>query len=203
MKNPYKELGVERSATPEEIKAAYRRRAGKTHPDREGGNAEEFKSVAAAYKLLSSPTRRKAFDEGREDSAINNDRADMLQRLAELLLAAIDQCPEQVDILKAVRTHVEKDISTGYAKRREFEVRNAKLARALKRIKRRKKKEKGVNILAEMIKASTDGNITAMEKIDDAIVTMRLILATLDDYDFEMDDEAMETIFGKFIAMKP
>jgi hypothetical protein len=44
-------LGVNKDATPSEIKAAYRRRALETHPDK-GGKAGEFESVARAYRSL-------------------------------------------------------------------------------------------------------------------------------------------------------
>lgn len=46
-------LGVESSATQEEIKTAYRRLASKHHPDK-GGDADEFKKIKAAYEKLSS-----------------------------------------------------------------------------------------------------------------------------------------------------
>jgi curved DNA-binding protein CbpA len=42
-------LGVERLASPEELKRAFRRRALETHPDR-GGDAAEFRAVHAAYE---------------------------------------------------------------------------------------------------------------------------------------------------------
>ena len=49
--NPYKVLGLEKGATPEEIKAAYRKMATKYHPDR-GGDAWIFQQIQAAYDEL-------------------------------------------------------------------------------------------------------------------------------------------------------
>ena len=49
----YSILGVQSSATPEELKKAYRKKAMAHHPDR-GGNAEEFKRVNNAYHLLTN-----------------------------------------------------------------------------------------------------------------------------------------------------
>lgn len=59
----YKLLGVDQSASPETIKAAYRKAAkdGKyRHPDR-GGDAKRFKEIDDAYKTLSDPRKRRAY----------------------------------------------------------------------------------------------------------------------------------------------
>jgi molecular chaperone DnaJ len=61
----YEVLGVERTASGEEIKRAYRRLAMKWHPDRNPGNAEaetEFKACAEAYEVLIDPERRTRYD---------------------------------------------------------------------------------------------------------------------------------------------
>jgi hypothetical protein len=51
----YSILEISPQATPEEIRAAYRRRAFATHPDRHGGDAGAFRAVADAYRCLCAP----------------------------------------------------------------------------------------------------------------------------------------------------
>lgn len=62
----YDILGVSRSATQDEIKAAYRKLALKYHPDRNPDNKEaedKFKEAAEAYEVLSDETKRRQYDQ--------------------------------------------------------------------------------------------------------------------------------------------
>lgn len=64
-KDYYKILGVDKNATQEEIKRAYRKLAMKYHPDRNPGDKsaeEKFKEITEANEVLSDPEKRKKYD---------------------------------------------------------------------------------------------------------------------------------------------
>jgi len=64
-KDYYATLGVERNATQDDIKHAYRKLARKYHPDvsKEANAEERFKEVGEAYKVLGDPEKRAAYDD--------------------------------------------------------------------------------------------------------------------------------------------
>ncbi len=62
MKDFYKILGLEKGASVEEIKKAYRTLAHKHHPDKAGGNESKFKEINEAYQILSNPEKKAQYD---------------------------------------------------------------------------------------------------------------------------------------------
>lgn len=58
----YKILGIDKNATADEIKKAYRRLAHQYHPDKNGGDEVKFKEINEAYQILSDPSKRTQYD---------------------------------------------------------------------------------------------------------------------------------------------
>jgi curved DNA-binding protein CbpA len=103
----YKILGVKRTATAVEIKSAYRRLARERHPDVNGGSehaARKFALLALAYRTLSDPQERAAFDAKQEKerqqkssgSVLNSDNVHA-RRMRMVTVQA--RCDRVVDIL--------------------------------------------------------------------------------------------------------
>lgn len=69
MSRLYEMLGVEKDATLKDIKAAYRAKSKKAHPDA-GGHEVEFNTLKLAFDILSNPARRERYDRtGRTDES--------------------------------------------------------------------------------------------------------------------------------------
>lgn len=59
----YSLLGVSRTASPEEIKKAFRAKAHQHHPDKTNGDAEQFKKINEAYQVLGDQEKRQQYDQ--------------------------------------------------------------------------------------------------------------------------------------------
>ena len=71
MRDPYEVLGVDRKASPSDIKSAFRQLAKKLHPDANKNDpkaATRFAEMNAAYEILGDDDKRKAFDRGEIDA---------------------------------------------------------------------------------------------------------------------------------------
>ena len=69
--DPYKELGVSKGASADEVKKAFRKLAKELHPDKNPGNTvadERFKRITAAFDLLGDKDKRAKFDRGEIDA---------------------------------------------------------------------------------------------------------------------------------------
>lgn len=109
----YETLGVQPDATPEEIKAAYRRSAAKAHPDK-GGSNEKMAAVNKAYQVLASAESRAQYDQTGEDPGAPQDAAtDMLMELFDLAISSCDG-----DVVKFVHSRL-KDATDELKTKRE------------------------------------------------------------------------------------
>jgi len=74
MSDPYKILGISRSATQSDVKSAYRKLAKKYHPDSNAGNAQaeaQFSQITQANEILGDKAKRTQFDNGEIDDKGN------------------------------------------------------------------------------------------------------------------------------------
>ena len=60
--DPYKTLGIPRTASKEDIKKAFGKMAKTYHPDKDIGNEEKFRKILQAYHVLNDATRKAHYD---------------------------------------------------------------------------------------------------------------------------------------------
>ena len=100
----YDVLGVEPTASADEIRAAYRQRISKAHPDR-GGSHEGATLVQEAYDCLSDPVRRALYDEGvtASEEHLTGQAAAVLEQLFE---HAIEELPPDTDLVAEIKVRI-------------------------------------------------------------------------------------------------
>ena len=90
----YAVLGIENEgASADEIRAAFRSAAQRTHPDRSGGDETAFKAVNKAYEVLSDPKRREQYDCGADVDNESEGVEHMARDLAMQCIDAVLQTP--------------------------------------------------------------------------------------------------------------
>ena len=83
--NPYKILEVDPTATLQDIKIAYRKKAKEHHPDK-GGDKDKFMEIELSYRVLSDPQKRKVYD---EKGVLMDDAPEHLYNVVRSRLAGI------------------------------------------------------------------------------------------------------------------
>ena len=91
MRDYYAQLGVSPDTPVDGIKAAYRKKAAQFHPDRnpEPNAAQKFREAQEAYEVLSDVERRKAYDDTRRRSLIDDPLVSSRQIWTNLIDRAI------------------------------------------------------------------------------------------------------------------
>src|SRR5438045_2830260 len=62
-KDYYKILGVEKNASQDDVKKAFKKLAMQHHPDRQGGDEKKFKEINEAYQVLNDAEKRQQYDQ--------------------------------------------------------------------------------------------------------------------------------------------
>lgn len=198
--NPYEELGVQRDADETTIRRAYRGKAKTAHPDA-GGTEEAFARVATSLAVLTTPGRRRTFDEtGRiEDDKPDNDRAAALQiverNIGDIVNAFVtggfapDRDPRRFDIPAEIVRRVRLEIINAKAGIQGGE----KVLKYLKDVARRFKLKAGkaetpeADPIARGFKLQIDRTEQQLADLRKAIIVHELAITIADAYAFEQD----------------
>jgi curved DNA-binding protein CbpA len=167
----YITLGVERDASQEEIKKAYRSKATECHPDK-GGDAEEFALLNEAYKVLSDEESRKIYDSTGQSV---HRGLDIEKEAISLLLGLFSEIAE-IELESYIGDPVQclKDLADERSRARSGDIKylKAKISKYKEKIGFIKKKTDGDNIFNNYLddKIKTIGQELALADVDEEIL---------------------------------
>ena len=189
--NPYKTLGVEKTAAPATIKAAFRRIAKTAHPDH-GGDRQEFEHIHMAYSVLIDSGRRAHYDATGEvrESKPDNRQSAAIGVLSAAFVAVLNELsesrkePRKSDLVVLMRRRLTFDMD----QREKDRVKNEAARKPLADLRDRfTAKDDGPNWMARIIDgqiADIDRRIAQCGQVDE---TARMALEILDDQEFSVD----------------
>lgn len=196
----YEELEVEKTATPDEIKKAYRKKSKKVHPDHNPDDpkaAEKFGELTKAYDILIDEEKRKRYDAGEDPDAMGSMKTprDMaVHAVMGLFSQVIEQVDEKhTDIFSVMKEMVHTNILKfkGEISRGENQIR--KYRSVMKRISNKKKQE---NVFVQSLEAQIRSVEGGKAQFEEQIKIAEIALSIIDDYKYQVDEE-MPTGFGQ------
>lgn len=188
----YDVLEVNKDATQEDIKKAYRRKAAKSHPD-VGGDSEEFKVLTTAFEVLSDSTRRKQYDEtGHTERPSTTEPEDILimffNQVVEDLLAS-EQLAEHVDLVGETRSKIKNRILQSSKIKRQGLKALAKVKVILKRLST----DNEDDVLVATLKSREATYERKLKDCDREKTNLQAALELLDSYSYTKDKKPEST----------
>jgi DnaJ-class molecular chaperone len=184
-KNLYDVLGVDKNATDEELKKAYREKAKESHPDK-GGSHEDTAEITNAYAILKNPAKRKEYDETGKVNA-NNFEQRFFAFVGDTLMKIIEanHDVEVVDIVQQFKDFIAAIVKDAESKKSELE---KKLSKAEK-VKSRLTTEAEENKLDHILFA----HITELKKqvvlMDNEVKFIKDCAEVLEAYGYKVDQK--------------
>jgi curved DNA-binding protein CbpA len=205
--NLYQLLGINRGASRDEVRKAYRRKAKVSHPD-SGGSVEKFSALATAHEVLSDARRREKYDTTGEIEAARPNNFDVsaieiiAQKLGLIIHAEQDVTTMDVDAL--IEQAIRDDIAS-----RQANIADQKRAieRAAKLRARVKRKAEGDNALARVLDWHERSTKDLIKKNEDAVSSMARALEILQGYSFMEEapppvrDEVTAALYDTMLAL--
>lgn len=181
MKDPYEVLGVERTASAEEIKHAYRKLSRLHHPDREGGDHERMAEITTAYRILSDPQKRAHYDASGEEKNFTAIEEQAMRMIADAFGAYLDvDGLFDQDPVAHIRQSINESIGTTEKKIDE-------LHRGIRRIERKarkvRKKKGGEDLYANVVRMRVAGLQNQISAAKGYLDLARKGLELMDEYE--------------------
>lgn len=180
----YDDLGVDKSASEEEIKQAFRKKAMQTHPDK-GGSVESFQVVQKAYAVLGDAEKKKHYDATGETEAGPDIETQAMHQLCTMFA----QLVEKTDIaynnpLEQIKGHIKNGQQEAVRMAKQLRREILKVRNALKRLRKNKGKH---DFLAAVLNETIKQKQLQKQNLKHQIQLGRVMLKLLADYSYEVD----------------
>lgn len=176
----YRILNVDKDASIEAIRRAFKTLASKYHPDKPDlGDADKFNLIREAFDVLTDPVRRKHFDDhGRWDPADLEVAKAGIYSIINMIISGNHDL-EAVDVIGTVENHLMKTI-------RETEEANTKAAKSLVRLENGRGRTTD-RLILDVFDANIDRIEVAIKSNNDDIRTMGIALTLIQDCSYNFD----------------
>lgn len=194
--NPYEVLDVPKTASPADVKRAYRKRAKSAHPDA-GGSADEFMRLQHSQLILLDPARRERFDKTGTIDPTEPDNAlasaisiivGFFNTVVRQHIASNGADPTKVDLVAEARKAFKQNVASFEKEKQKFIRQSEKLAAVEKRL-RSKKKTPPILMLRQALLAQIIGCREPLHEIEKNLQGFKDALVILDDFTFDADVE--------------
>lgn len=190
----YAILGVPETATQDEIRRAYRRRARVCHPDR-GGDPDDWERLCLAYETLSDPDRRRRYDQTGDRPSAQPEEPHEDTKLMVILAQIIQNvvCGQEssdvrtIDVVEAVKTNMhqmEQRIVEGILTTESRISRNKEVTR---RLRKRRRRSDSQDLLRMVLRGQREELRRVKEKQTEDLSLHRRVIRVFEGYDYEAD----------------
>lgn len=180
----YEILGVEITATQDEIKKAYRQMSKDHHPDKMGDSSKQAE-INNAYEVLSDPMRRKRYDETGQEKDLERN-AKIQQFFSTIFLRLIEQSedPGKIDLINQGIECVDALLEDCSDNLKGVRKSLNKYSRAIEKLKTR-----GDKNLIMIIQRQIDGCTQSINAEEENIEFIKEMRELISDYDFEFEKQ--------------
>lgn len=186
----YQMLGVERDASDEAIRKAYKRAASKVHPDKEGGSHEAFLELKKAFDTLTDPILRQAYDLGCPGASLQLEVLEAQKEVATLFVTIANRVSSNgnfrghINLIQEMKEFIESGMLAIGPQLRDPPA----VAKALRKVHRRLKKNGGPkSFLHDALNEQRKNNWLHYRELQGNRRHLHLMLTLVESYEYEVD----------------
>ncbi len=184
----YEVLGVDKDATADEIKEAYRNKAKEHHPDVKGGDNERMTEITIAWGVLKSESGRNRYDKtGQMEDTPFDVKFQELVQFAFLKIVEEVEDVASVNLLKQFNHYIKISVADNLKNKKIFEGRSAKLVRVKERLS-----AKGDNKIVRVLDINLHDIKMMLGNIDEQVKFLNDALEVINHYDYRIDPPVPE-----------